>query len=207
MENGVDLGVHESGEIWIRGPQVMQGYWRSPEATSSVLDDEGWLRTGDVGYADDNGFFYIVDRVKELIKYKGFQVAPAELEAILLSHTAVSDAAVIGSPDEEAGEVPKAFIVATESVSAEEIMEFVADQVAPYKKIRRLQFIEQVRYRGEAGHACLPVVVAGAAEHRHLADNFAYSNARLEQTDDGFALDETDVLLHAAFEAVPKVIG
>ena len=144
MESGADLGVHESGEIWIRGPQVMQGYWKSPEATSSVLDDEGWLRTGDVGYADGNRCFFIVDRVKEMIKYKGFQVAPAELEAILLSHTAVSDAAVIGSPDEEAGEVPKAFIVATESVSAEEIMEFVADQVAPHKKIRRLQFTEQI---------------------------------------------------------------
>jgi acyl-CoA synthetase (AMP-forming)/AMP-acid ligase II len=122
----------------------MKGYLNQPEATAQTIDAEGWLHTGDIGYADEEGYFYIVDRVKELIKYKGFQVAPAELEAVLLSHPAVADAAVIPSPDEEAGEVPKAFVVLKSDVSLEEIQNFVAGQVAPHKKIRRIETIDQI---------------------------------------------------------------
>jgi len=138
------LGPNQRGEIWVRGPQVMQGYLNRPDATAAMIDAEGWLRTGDIGYADEDGYFYIVDRVKELIKYNAYQVAPAELEALLLGHPAVADAAVVGRPDEAAGELPTAYIVAREAVSAEEIMAYIAERVAPYKKIRAVEFIEQI---------------------------------------------------------------
>ena len=138
------LGPGERGEIWARGPQVMRGYLNRPDATADTITAEGWMRTGDIGHADEDGWFYIVDRLKELIKYKAYQVAPAELEAVLLAHPAVADAAVIPSPDDEAGEVPKAFVVLKEEASAEELMAFVAARVAPYKKVRRVEFIEQI---------------------------------------------------------------
>ncbi len=144
LSTGNPLGVRQEGEVWIRGPQVMLGYLNNPEATAQTLTPEGWLRTGDVGYVDEDGYFYIVDRVKEMIKYKGLQIAPAELEAVLLSHPAVADVAVIPSPDEEAGEVPKAFVVRKAEVSAEELMEYVASKVAPFKKVRRIEFVEQI---------------------------------------------------------------
>ncbi|MCS6922922.1 MAG: 4-coumarate--CoA ligase family protein [Fimbriimonadales bacterium] len=144
LETGNPLGVREEGEIWIRGPQVMKGYLNNPEATAQTLTPDGWLRTGDVGYVDEDGYFYIVDRVKEMIKYKGLQIAPAELEAVLLTHPAVADAAVIPSPDEEAGEVPKAFVVLKGQATAEELMDYVAQRVAPFKKIRRMEFVEQI---------------------------------------------------------------
>lgn len=144
LQTGEDLGPNQLGEILVRGPQVMKGYLNNPEATAASLDGEGWLHTGDVGYVDQDGYFYIVDRIKEMIKYKGWQVAPAELEAILLSHPAVADAAVIPSPDPEAGEVPKAFVVKKAEVTAEELMAFVAERVAAYKKIRQVEFVEQI---------------------------------------------------------------
>ncbi len=142
--SGALLGPGRSGEIWIRGPQVMKGYLNNPQATAEVVDAEGWLRTGDVGHADEDGYLYVVDRLKELIKYKGHQVAPAELEAVLVSHPAVADSAVVPYPDEEAGEVPKAYVVVKREVTAEEILSFVAERVAPHKKIRKLEFIEQI---------------------------------------------------------------
>jgi acyl-CoA synthetase (AMP-forming)/AMP-acid ligase II len=141
---GAELGPNQEGEIWVRGPQVMQGYLNHPQATQAAINPEGWFRTGDIGYADEEGYFYIVDRLKELIKYKGLQVAPAELEAVLLTHPAVADAAVIPSPDEEAGEVPKAFVVLRSEATPDELMAFVADKVAPHKKIRLLEVIEQI---------------------------------------------------------------
>jgi acyl-CoA synthetase (AMP-forming)/AMP-acid ligase II len=143
-ETGVVQGLKGRGEVWIRGPQVMKGYLNRPEATAQTVDAEGWLHTGDIAQVDEDGHFYIVDRLKELIKYKGFQVAPAELEAVLLTHPCVADAAVIPSPEEEAGEVPKAYVVLRAPAEAEEIMEFVAERVAPYKKIRLMEFIEQI---------------------------------------------------------------
>jgi acyl-CoA synthetase (AMP-forming)/AMP-acid ligase II len=122
----------------------MKGYLNRPEATAAMIDPEGWLHTGDVGYADEEGCFFVVDRVKELIKYKGLQIAPAELEAVLLAHPAVADAAVIPLPNEEAGEVPKAYVVLKGEATPDEIMGFVAGRVAPYKKIRCLEVIDQI---------------------------------------------------------------
>src|SRR5215216_483797 len=141
---GAGVSRGETGELLVRGPQVMKGYLNAPEATAAMLDPEGWLHTGDLGTIDQAGYVYIVDRVKELIKYKGLQVAPAELEAVLLSHPAVSDAAVVRFPDEQAGEVPKAFVVASTSVDPEELMAFVAERVAPHKKIRRVEFVDEI---------------------------------------------------------------
>jgi acyl-CoA synthetase (AMP-forming)/AMP-acid ligase II len=141
---GGELGPNQEGELCVRGPQIMKGYLNNPEATARTIDADNWLHTGDIGYADADGHFFIVDRVKELIKYKGFQVAPAELEAILLTHPAVADAAVIPCPDDEAGEVPKAFVVTKGKTTAEAIMEFVEERVAPYKKLRFVEFIEQI---------------------------------------------------------------
>jgi acyl-CoA synthetase (AMP-forming)/AMP-acid ligase II len=139
-----ELGRNEDGEIWIRGPQVMKGYLNNPEATRSSIDADGFFHTGDIGHIDDHEQYFIVDRLKELIKYKGFQVAPAELEALLLSHPKIADAAVIGVRDAEGEEVPKAFVVLKEPVSTDEIMEFVASRVAPHKKIRRVEVVEQI---------------------------------------------------------------
>jgi acyl-CoA synthetase (AMP-forming)/AMP-acid ligase II len=141
---GKELEPGEDGEILIRGPQVMKGYLNNPAATAQILDKDGWLHTGDIGHADPDGDFYVVDRVKELIKYKAYQVPPAELEAILLTHPAVADAAVIPSPDEEAGEVPKAFVVLKGQVSPEELMRFVAERVAPHKKVRLVETIDEI---------------------------------------------------------------
>jgi 4-coumarate--CoA ligase len=145
-ETGSDLGVGDEGEIWIKGPQVMHGYLNNPEATRATIDDDGWLHTGDIGRVDEDGYWYITDRLKELIKYKGFQVAPAELEALLLTHPAVADSAVIPIPDTESGEVPKAFVVLKpdQEASAEEIMEFVSGHVATYKQIRAVEFIDEI---------------------------------------------------------------
>lgn len=144
VESRQDLGENEIGELWFRGPQVMKGYLNNKKATDEALDTEGWLHTGDIGYIDADGYVYVVDRFKEFIKYRGYQVAPAELEGLLLEHPAVADAAVIPSPDEEAGEVPKAFVVKKADVDANELIEFVAAKTAPYKKIRILEFIEEI---------------------------------------------------------------
>ena len=146
IESGMPLDANQRGELWTRGPQVMKGYLNNPGATAATIDENGWLHTGDIAYADDEGMFFIVDRLKELIKYKGFQVAPAELEALLLTHPAIADAAVIPIPDEEAGVAPKAFLVrkAGEEVSGDEMMNWVAERVSPQKKIRSVEFIETI---------------------------------------------------------------
>ena len=141
---GADLGRDEDGELLIRGPQVMSGYLNNPEATAATLDRDGWLHTGDIGHVDADGYFTIVDRLKELIKYKGFQVAPAELEAVLCTHPAVADAAVIPIADEECGEVPKAFVVLKGETSPAALIAYVAEHVAPYKKIRVIEVIEAI---------------------------------------------------------------
>jgi acyl-CoA synthetase (AMP-forming)/AMP-acid ligase II len=140
-ETGEDA---ERGELWVRGPQVMTGYLNNESATTATIDTDGWLHTGDIAEVDEDGYFTIVDRLKELIKYKGFQVPPAELEAILITHPAVADCAVVGVPDEEAGELPKAFVVCAGEVTDDEIMDYVADKVSPQKKIRLIERIEQI---------------------------------------------------------------
>jgi len=141
---GADLGPDQDGELLIRGPQVMAGYLNNPEATAATLDADGWLHTGDIGHVDQDGYFTIVDRLKELIKYKGFQVPPAELEALLRGHPAVADAAVVPLADRECGEVPKAFVVLRGDVSAADLMAYVAERVAPYKRIRALEIIDAI---------------------------------------------------------------
>jgi acyl-CoA synthetase (AMP-forming)/AMP-acid ligase II len=146
---GAEMDRGQEGELLIRGPQIMTGYLNRPEETAACLDREGWYHTGDVGYVDEDGFFFIVDRTKELIKYKGMQVAPAELEALLLTHPAILDAAVVRRSDEEAGEVPKAFVVlkpdeASRATTSLAIMDWVAGRVAPHKRIRHLEFTEQI---------------------------------------------------------------
>lgn len=142
-----DVGPGEEGEIAIRGPQVMKGYLGRPDATEAMIDPDGWVHTGDIGRVDADGWLFVVDRLKELIKYKGFQVAPAELEALLLTHEGIADAAVIGVYDEDGNEFPKAYVVrqrAAEDLTEDDIVAFVAERVAPYKKIRRVQFIGRV---------------------------------------------------------------
>ncbi|MER6981388.1 4-coumarate--CoA ligase family protein [Streptomyces carpinensis] len=144
---GKDLGVGEAGEILIRGPQVMKGYLGRPDATAAMIDTDGWLHTGDVGRVDADGWLFVVDRVKELIKYKGFQVAPAELEAQLLTHPGIADAAVIGAHDEDGNEIPHAFVVrqpTADGLNENEVMLYVAERVAPYKRVRRVTFIDSV---------------------------------------------------------------
>jgi acyl-CoA synthetase (AMP-forming)/AMP-acid ligase II len=144
---GADAAPGERGELWVRGPQVMAGYLNNPQATADTLDAEGWLHTGDVAIVDDEGRYTVVDRVKELIKYKGYQVAPAELEAVLLGHPEIADAAVIGVLDTESGEeLPKAFVVrsAGSELTGDEVKAFIAERVAPHKKIRLVEFIEVV---------------------------------------------------------------
>ncbi|MEV6249348.1 AMP-binding protein [Streptomyces sp. NPDC051742] len=142
-----DAAPGEEGEVAIRGPQVMKGYLGRPDATAAMIDADGWVHTGDIGRVDADGWLFVVDRVKELIKYKGFQVAPAELEALLLTHDGIADAAVIGVTDAEGTEIPKAFVVrqpAAPDLSAEDVMAHVAARVAPYKKVRSVEFIDTV---------------------------------------------------------------
>jgi acyl-CoA synthetase (AMP-forming)/AMP-acid ligase II len=144
--SGKDLDVDEDGEVWVKGPQVMKGYLNNDKATKATIDDDGWLHTGDIGHVDADGHLYVVDRLKELIKYKGFQVPPAELEALLLTHPQVADAAVIGIPDDEAGEIPAAYVVLKDGqdVSAADIQAFVAGKVASYKQVRQVTFLDAI---------------------------------------------------------------
>lgn len=159
IRTGAELGPNEQGEILIRGPHVMKGYHRAAEATRQALDPDGFLHTGDLGYVDENGELFVVDRIKELIKYKGQQVSPVELEAVLMSHPKVLDAAVVGVADEDAGELPKGFVVMAAPATPEEIMTFVAERVAPYKKIRRLEFVDLI-----------PRTAVGKIERRSLKE-------------------------------------
>ncbi len=160
-DTGEDQGVGERGELWVRGPQVMKGYLNNQEATDETLDGEGWLHTGDVAIIDEHQHVSIVDRLKELIKYKGFQVPPAELEALIVTHPKVADVAVIGMPDDEAGEVPKAFVVALpdQTVTLEEIQELVAEHLVAYKQVRLMEVVESI-----------PKSAAGKILRRELRD-------------------------------------
>ena len=146
LDTGEELPIGEVGELALRGPQVMKGYWKRPEETSECLSEDGWLLTGDIGWLDEDSYLHILDRKKEMIKYKGYQVAPAELEAVLHEHPAVLDAAVIPKPHPEGGEAPKALVVLREGFQAspEELMAFVAEKVAPYKKIREVEYLSVI---------------------------------------------------------------
>ena len=142
-----DVAPGEDGELWVRGPQVMKGYLNNAKATAETIVENGWLRTGDIAHFDEDGYLFITDRLKELIKYKGFQVAPAELEAELVTYPAIADAAVIGIPDDEAGELPKAFIVAAQGQSApslEDVQDYLKDRLAHYKQVRLLEVVSEI---------------------------------------------------------------
>ncbi|XP_027153873.1 4-coumarate--CoA ligase-like 1 [Coffea eugenioides] len=145
-ETGRSLPKNTPGEICVRSQCVMKGYYKNEHETALTIDKDGWLHTGDVGYIDDDGDVFVVDRIKELIKYKGFQVAPAELEGVLLTHPSVEDAAVVGLPDKEAGEIPSAWVVISPGAkeNEEDIIKHVAANVAHYKKVRRLQFVDAI---------------------------------------------------------------
>jgi acyl-CoA synthetase (AMP-forming)/AMP-acid ligase II len=143
-EGGSDLGPGERGELWVRGPQVMAGYLDRPEATAGIIDADDWLKTGDLGYVDSDGNVFVVDRLKDLIKVSAYAVAPAELEALLLTHPGVADAAVFGRPDERYGEVPVAAVVRRGEVDGEELVAWVAERVAPHKKVREVLFVEAI---------------------------------------------------------------
>ncbi len=171
LVDGADAATGQLGEVWIRGPQVMKGYLNNPDATRDMIDEDGWLHSGDIGYADEDAYLYVVDRAKELIKYKGMQVAPAEIEGVIQAHPAVADAAVIPVPDEEAGEIPKAFVVVRPGaeVSADEIMAHVAGRVAPHKKVRQVEFIDAI-----------PKVPSGKILRRELRDRERAARAGAE---------------------------
>jgi long-chain acyl-CoA synthetase len=146
LETGTkELPPGEVGELVIKGPQVMKGYWKRPEATAETIRD-GWLYTGDLGKIDEDGYLYIVDRKKEIIKYMGFTIGPAELEAVLLEHPAVGDCAVVGKPDPLVGELPKAYVALKggAKVTEKELIQFVEERVAGYKKIKEVEFVETV---------------------------------------------------------------
>lgn len=132
LETQETLDVGQIGEICYMGEQLMMGYWNNPEATRQTIDHDGWLHTGDVGYFDDKGRLRVVDRIKELIKYKGYQVSPSEIETVLLSHPAVKDAAVTGRPDERSGEIPMAFVVRQPgaTITAQDIQDFVKRELS-----------------------------------------------------------------------------
>jgi acyl-CoA synthetase (AMP-forming)/AMP-acid ligase II len=142
--SGRDRKAGEQGELWVRGPQVMAGYLHRPEATADLIDAGGWLHTGDLGLVDQDGNVFVVDRIKDLIKVNAFQVAPAELEALLVSHPAVADAAVVGRPDAAHGEVPVAMVVPSGQVEGDELLAWVAERVAPYKRVRSVRFVEAI---------------------------------------------------------------
>jgi long-chain acyl-CoA synthetase len=146
LETGTqELPPGETGELVLKGPQVTSGYWKNPEETRQTLRD-GWLHTGDIARMDEEGYFYIVERRKDLIKYKGYSVFPAELENVLYEHPAVEECLVLGVPAPDVGEIPKAFIIVKKgcSLSREEAVEFCQSRVAPFKKIREVEFVREL---------------------------------------------------------------
>ncbi|BAY49687.1 thioester reductase domain-containing protein [Scytonema sp. HK-05] len=203
------LTANQSGEMWIRGPQVMKGYLNNPEATANAIDEDGWYHTGDIVYADEDGYVYIVDRIKELIKCNGYSIAPAELEAILLTHPAVADACVIKSPHPTNGEVPKAFVVLKSAATPEQIMEFVAGQVASYKRIRRLEIVDKIP-KSTTGKILRRLLVEQEllkiGEQSKNEQPLSKRVEFLQQIDDAFADQRQELLISYIQEQIVKVL-
>ncbi|WP_392482051.1 thioester reductase domain-containing protein [Nostoc sp. C110] len=204
------LGFNQAGELWVRGPQLMKGYLNNPDATASTIDRDGWSHTGDIVYIDEDGYFYIVDRIKELIKCNGYSIAPAELEAVLLSHPAVADACVVKSPHPSSGEVPKAFVVLKDSATPEQIMEFVAGQVAPHKTIRRLEFVDKIPksasgkiLRRVLAQQELRNIKEASSDEQPLQQRLEF----LEQLDDASLGQRQELLIDYIREQFVKVLG
>ncbi|XAR72153.1 hypothetical protein NMG60_11018694 [Bertholletia excelsa] len=172
-ETGEAALPRREGELWLRSPVVMKGYLGNEAATVATIGAGGWLKTGDLCYVDEDGFIYVVDRIKELIKHNGYQVAPAELEAILLNHPQILDAAVIPLEDEEAGQIPMAYVVRAggSELSEEQVIQYVAGQVAPFKKVRKVGFIGAIP-RSAAGKILRKDLVALNAQQRQLKSKF-----------------------------------
>jgi len=141
-ENLTEKNTGEDGELWVKGPQVMQGYWGKPDETAKTITEDGWLRTGDIARRDAEGYFYIVDRLKDIIIASGFNIVPREVEEVLFLHPKVQEAVVIGVPDKFRGESVKAFVVLKEdqTATAEEIVAFCKERLAPYKVPRQIEF-------------------------------------------------------------------
>ena len=144
-EGGELLPAGENGELQARGPQTMLGYLNRPDATAEMITADGWVRTGDLGHVDGDGNIVVVDRLKELIKVNAFQVAPAEVEAVIVGHPAVADAAIVGAPDERTGETPVAYVVTTRPVEPERLTEWIDQRLAPYKRPSTIRFVENLR--------------------------------------------------------------
>jgi acyl-CoA synthetase (AMP-forming)/AMP-acid ligase II len=164
-DTGADLAPGQAGELWVRTPAVMTGYLGNPAASAATIDEDGWLHTGDIARFDADGNLFLLDRLKELIKVKGFQVAPAELEAVLRSHPAVADAAVIPVPDERAGELPKAYVVPAQQITPQELIDYVAARVAPHKRIHQVAFTDAIP-TSPSGKTLRRLLIAGE-QHRH----------------------------------------
>jgi len=165
LVTGAPIPVGEEGELCVRGPQVMKGYWNKPDETAATLKN-GWLHTGDIGYEDEDGYFYITDRLKDMIIYKGYNVYPTELEDVLSSHPAVQRCAVVGKPHNEFGEIPVAFVElrAGENVTKEKLIEYINAKVAHYKKLRDVIFMDPI-----------PVSPAGKILKKDLRKGFNHS--------------------------------
>ncbi|XP_068647100.1 4-coumarate--CoA ligase-like 7 [Aristolochia californica] len=169
-DSGVAMPPGRKGELWLRSGTVMKCYHGNEEATAGAIDSEGWLRTGDLGYFDEHGFLYIVDRIKELIKHNGYQVAPAELEALLVTHPHILDAAVVPEEAEDVGQIPVAFVVraADSQLTEKQVIQFVANQVAPFKKVKKVSFINVI-----------PRSAAGKIMRRQLMTQIKHSASKL----------------------------
>jgi acyl-CoA synthetase (AMP-forming)/AMP-acid ligase II len=161
-ETAADQAPGEAGEIWIRGPHLMKGFFCDADATKAMLAADGWLRTGDIGFFDADGYLHLTDRLKELIKVNAAQVSPTELEAIIATHPAVSDVAVAGRVNELTGEIPVAYVVRRAPLEANELMTWIAARVAPHKKVRAVVFIDEVP-RSPAGKILRRALAASAA--------------------------------------------
>nr|ACE95896.1 GloSensor-10F protein [Cloning vector pGloSensor-10F] len=208
LDTGKTLGVNQRGELCVRGPMIMSGYVNNPEATNALIDKDGWLHSGDIAYWDEDEHFFIVDRLKSLIKYKGYQVAPAELESILLQHPNIFDAGVAGLPDDDAGELPAAVVVLEhgKTMTEKEIVDYVASQVTTAKKLRGgVVFVDEVPkgLTGKLDARKIREILIKAKKASRSAKNIKKGPAPFYPLEDGTAGEQ----LHKAMKRYALVPG